>query len=426
MFQIRFRSTLKWYIDPKEHNQVYLEYKMFFSLLDICIDCLMDMTTGKHKSTDRDYFPRSERWPTRAHDAERIHGGGEMEPILVPAIMLSLVFVAIQASVVIFLTKRAIELGLGNLWFLIVSCAIFIVSALLGATGSPLHILVQPFASLCIITFTKRAFYEQARSNYALIMSVAILFAGLTFIVRVYRLYAGDSGLLYLMNQLVLFFVFTPGYAWLAKACFDAKRRLSKDHGIAPWIQKRYMLLGTSAMFTAFMITPSFFMESSSSFNTMAGFFVLLLIVMDCLVFSILNYLCWVMPLWFKRRLGMSAVEALVEMPRPSEQHEILTGNDETLTNRAMMAIIDYLGNKLAVRINKSPGALKGLLLVIFQSEREGSGEKPLRLSDLKHAITVGLRSRLEQLGIKDAIAITKQFSDEVTQNQSVLIMMSV
>lgn len=61
-----------------------------------------------------------------------------MEPILVPIIVLSLVFVAIQALVVVFLAKRAIELKSGNLWFLVASCGAFIVVALLGPIDAQL------------------------------------------------------------------------------------------------------------------------------------------------------------------------------------------------------------------------------------------------------------------------------------------------
>jgi len=65
-------------------------------------------------------------------------------------------------------------------------------------------------------------------------MSVAILFTGLTFAVRIYRSIAGDSDIMFLVNQAVLFCVFFPGYAWLAKACFDADRRFSRAAGTEP------------------------------------------------------------------------------------------------------------------------------------------------------------------------------------------------
>jgi len=99
---------------------------------------------------------------------------------------------------------------------------------------------------------------------------------------------------------------------------------------------------------------------------------------------------------------------------------------DKVLTTRETMAITDYLGNMLATRINKNPAALKGLLLVTFQGEQDEKGLTPLNFSDVIHAINHTLKDRLEQLGIKDAEAITKDFSEEVTRNQSVLLMMSV
>jgi hypothetical protein len=259
-----------------------------------------------------------------------------------------------------------------------------------------------------------------------LVISVAVVFAVLTFVVKVYRLIAGDSDILFMCNHIALFLIFFSGYAWLAKACFYANRRFSKGAGIEPWIRKRYLLLGISAAFISLLITPTFFMGSMSSFFTMSGFYCVFLMVVELVVFSILNYLCWVMPPWFKNRLGASYVQARGDTSGAGKQEEIPAVEGKLLTNRETMAIIDYLGNMLAARINKSPSAIKGLLLVTFQGEQDERGAKPLSFSDVRRAVAQRLSSRLEQLGIKDADAITRQFSEDVTKNQSMLLMMSV
>ncbi len=358
--------------------------------------------------------------------ARRFQGEDAVEPSLVWIIILSLSFVFVQVLLIFFLAKRAIALKLGNLWFLIASSAAFIVTALLGAVQSPLQIFLQPFGPLFVIAFTKYTFYVQTRSRYALIMSVAMLFTGLTFVSRIYRSIAGDSDIMFLVNQAVLFCVFFPAYAWLAKACLDAYRRFTKASGTEPWIRKRYSLLGTSSVLTMFVTAPSFFMGTTSAFVTARGFVAILLIVSNLLIFSILNYLCWVMPPWFRNRLGASRAGDWAHLPGAGEQHDIPAATDKVLTNRETIAIIDYLGNILAVRINKSPSAIKGLLLVMFQGEQDERGTKPLNFSDVKRTINQKLSSRLEQLGIKEAEAITREFSDEVTRNQSILLMMSV
>ncbi len=345
-----------------------------------------------------------------------------MEPILVPIIVLSIVFMAIQAFVVLFLAKRAVELKLRNLWFLIASFGTFIVAAMLGAINSAFQILVQPFGPLIVIEFTRSTFYHRVRSNHALVVIIAAAFTVLTFAVKFYRLVAGDSDILYFINHVALFCVFYSAYAWLAKACFNASKHLSKGAGIDPWITKRYLLLGASAAFISLLITPAFFMGSMSSYYSILGFFCLLLIVVQLLAFSVLNYLCWVMPPRFKRWLGVSQAS----FHGTGGQNEAPALKDKVLTTRETMAITDYLGNILATRINKSPAALKGLLLVTFQGEQDEGGITPLNFSDVIHAINHRLKNRLEQLGIKDAEAITKEFSEDVTRNQSVLLMMSV
>ncbi|MEX2728773.1 MAG: hypothetical protein Q6353_016065 [Candidatus Sigynarchaeum springense] len=346
--------------------------------------------------------------------------------MLVPIITLSLVFVAIQAFVVVFLAKRAIQLKLRNLWFLVASFIAYIVTALFGAMNAQFQILLQPFGPLLGIGFTKSTFYDKARSNYMLVVLTATFFTGMTFFVKLLRLIAGDSEVLYLINEVVLFGVFLPAYAWLAKACFDASRRISKDVGIEPWIRKRYLLLGISAAFISLLITPSLFMGSMATFYTLQGFFCLLSIVVQLLVFSILNYLCWVMPPWFKRWLGTRVVEPGVSLARAGEQREAPAIGDRVFTTRETITIADYLGNMLAPMINKSPAAIKGLLLVTFQDEQEEMGLQPLSFADVIHAINHRLTQRLEQLGIRDADTVVKGFIENVTRNQSMLLMMLV
>jgi len=346
--------------------------------------------------------------------------------MLLPVIVLSLVFVTIQAFVVLFLAKRAIVLKLRDLWFLIASFAAYIVIALFGPLNAQLQILIQPLAPLLAIEFTRSTFYKRARSNHALVLSAAILFTAMTYVVKMIRLFAGDSELLFLSNQLMLFCVYFPGYAWLAKACFNASRRLSKEVGIEPWIKKRYLLLGTSSAFISLLITPSLFMGSTSTYYTILGFFCLLLIVVQLLVYSILNYLCWVMPPWFKRRLGTATAGTGAGLPGAGVRGEVPALENKVLTTRETVAIADYLGNMLAPLINRSPAATKGLLLITFQGEQDEKGIKPFSFSDVMHAIDHKLAVRLEQLGVKDAGAITREFSENVTRNQSVLLMMSV
>jgi hypothetical protein len=134
---------------------------------------------------------------------KRIQGGNDVEPILVPVIVLSLVFVVIQTFVVLFLAKRAIKLKLGYLWFMAASGAAFIISGLLGATSSPIQILIQPFNPLFVVEFTKRTFYDQIRSRYAFVVAIAVLSTSLVYVVRFHRLIYGDSEWLYLVNQAV-------------------------------------------------------------------------------------------------------------------------------------------------------------------------------------------------------------------------------
>ncbi|MBN2153780.1 MAG: hypothetical protein JW839_20145, partial [Candidatus Lokiarchaeota archaeon] len=325
-----------------------------------------------------------------------------------------------------FLAKRAIELKLRNIWYLVASFWVFVAAALVGAVDSQYQIFLQPFAPLLVIAFTRNSFYDRVKSGHVLVGSVALAFTMATLAIKTCRLVACDTPTMYLANHVALFGVFFVAYAWLAKACFNARVRLAKEVGVDPWVGKRYLLLGTSAAFISLLITPAIFMHSIASYLTAAGFLCVLLIVIQLLAFSVLNYLCWVMPPWFKRRLGSPRAAAVEGLPGMGEQREAEPPGDKLLTTRETIAITDYLGNMLAARVDKSPAALKGLLLVVFQSEQDEAGFKPLSFSDLMHAIDHKLKLRLQQLGVKDAEAITRAFGEDVARNQSILLMLSV
>nr|MDO8113002.1 hypothetical protein [Candidatus Sigynarchaeota archaeon] len=347
-----------------------------------------------------------------------------MEPIIF-VMMISTIFIVVQSIVVVFLVKRARETGLKNIWLLAISCAIFVAVALAGIGGSPVQIILQPFGPLVIVFFVRDTFFKNTKSFFKLIFLIAAAFTILTITVKIIRIIIGDPPFFYLLNQLLLLVVFAVSYAWFAHSSVKSFLRMRKNSSIEPWIRKRYRLLTGSSIATMCTTVPSLFMGGTENFYTINGFFVVLFIVSDLLVFSSLNYLCWIMPAWFKKRINEGILledEArFVEFSVPATDRL-----KKALTNRETMAIVDYLGNVLASLIKKSAPAAKGLLLMAIDTEFGDWDMQILDYSDLNKVISQSLKAKLEQLGFNDASTITSRLADELRNNQSLLVMMTV
>ena len=134
--------------------------------------------------------------------------------------------------------------------------------------------------------------------------------------------------------------------------------------------------------------------------------------------FSIASFIAWFMP----NRIKQST---LIE-----KQGVANATFGETVTQKlgkaAVMAVIDYLGDKLAILIDKSPDAAKGLLLLSIDEAEKATNTASADFKTLHDAVVVNLKNRLEQIGISDVKQIVNELADYLVKNQSLFVMLSL
>ncbi|MBD3255218.1 MAG: hypothetical protein GF383_09005 [Candidatus Lokiarchaeota archaeon] len=88
------------------------------------------------------------------------------------------------------------------------------------------------------------------------------------------------------------------------------------------------------------------------------------------------------------------------------------------------MEIIKYLGDKLANRIHISPPAARGLLKLAIKDELGPFIKfEHINYKDLSESIKNSFKKRLTNLKVADYEAITEYMLNELTLNQSLIVM---
>ena len=83
--------------------------------------------------------------------------------------------------------------------------------------------------------------------------------------------------------------------------------------------------------------------------------------------------------------------------------------------------IINFLGEKLAVQINKPAIACKGLVRLGIKEDHGGTEE--LTFEKVKTTIQRGLKKRLDNIGISNSNEVCNYLLKELVSNQSLLTM---
>ncbi|NMC06814.1 MAG: hypothetical protein GYA24_16470, partial [Candidatus Lokiarchaeota archaeon] len=96
------------------------------------------------------------------------------------------------------------------------------------------------------------------------------------------------------------------------------------------------------------------------------------------------------------------------------------------LSSRETMLVVDFIGNLLATRIGKNPGAAKGMLLLAVQNWQEMSGKVAINFLDFKAVISTELKSRLAGAGVLGPEKVVEDLLAEITRNQYMIMMMIV
>nr|MDO8110148.1 hypothetical protein [Candidatus Sigynarchaeota archaeon] len=346
-------------------------------------------------------------------------------------------FIIFQVSSGIYLLARAIKTRIYAVLFLTISSIFYVLDVIVTDLRVPaptfVRYLIMMNYPLCYVLFTKYTFYKDRKSHFTAVLSISIALRVVHFIelnifnetvpatspVSLEKLGA------YFFHLMILTCMHSLAMGYFINASRIANKN-AKGLNFEPWIAKRNMWIGISGGIYAILPAMWYLIPiDGNGYVSPQGVAVGVTVLSIFLAQSSINLLCWVMPPFFKSFLNKGFVAPQGETPKglPTDITPLM---QKILTTREMMGIVDYLGRGLASKIQKTPSAAKGLLLMVFQEHQEKLGTYALVFSELKNVIATTLKSYLVRMGIKDADAITSEMQDELAKNQAMLVMMTI
>jgi hypothetical protein len=97
---------------------------------------------------------------------------------------------------------------------------------------------------------------------------------------------------------------------------------------------------------------------------------------------------------------------------------------EKILNQHGVMAIVNYLGDFLAISIDKPPSAAKGLILLSIQSQLGNDAVYRIKLNQILDVIHVTLKKRLDIMNILNVDETVKILSEKLVDKQALLTLM--
>lgn len=307
--------------------------------------------------------------------------------------------------------------GLKELKWVFLAFVFAALAAILGLAWTGFRILLNPPVAIFILPFVKETFFKKKRSRYKQLLAISICLFIILASLRISNEFLGDApitDIFYLSILTMILAIFSICYGWFFIECLRMIRILTGS--IEQWVKTRYKLLALScALAISTAVFPMCY-PNHETFHVQDA--IKIAMAVSNLLFSATSFTAWFLPNRIKRRLANSQV--------PTTAEEVPVKPTQKLGNAVVIAIIDYLGNKLAPLINKSPEAAKGLLLLSIEAAEKEVNTLMPDFTTLHDAILVDLKDRLEQLGIGDVQHIIDVLASDLVDHQSLLVMLSL
>jgi hypothetical protein len=341
------------------------------------------------------------------------------------SIGISMIYTILQAVVAVFLFKRARDTKVRELRYMFLAFLSATLAAVLGIPWTGFRILLNPLVAIFILPFVKATFQQQKGSTCKKLLAISTCLFGYSSAARlVWQFSMQEHGPepFYLSYLVAITTIFVLCFGWFFVECLRAYRKIVNSKGIEPWIKYRYVLLGVSCVFAVLTAVLPLFYPSQETFHEEASIMKMVMAISNVL-FSITSLLAWFMPAWIKR--GLSNIQ-YARMHAPEQATSGASIPVPGMNGAGIiLSIIEHIGDKIAPRINKSPGAVKGLLLLSLESVNEGS-IATMSFSQLHEALKNEVRGRLESLGILDVAGIIDDMLREAAAMQSLLVITKV
>ncbi len=305
--------------------------------------------------------------------------------------------------------------------------ASFVTASLVGIVGvawGGFRIILSPLIAILILPFVQQVFYKRRDSIYTKLLGIALILEVYVVIARlIWEFSLNNDGPheFYLSYLVAILVIYMLCFGWFFAECIRIYRKISTSSGIEPWTRTRYLFLAISCILA---IVAALIPLISSSHEAYHDQLALVSIVQASLFvsFSLTSIIAWFMPTRFKRYLNNRDKEHVLATKGSAV---LISSGDPTvkLDSPMVMSIIDFLGNRLAPRINKNPAAIKGLLLVSIQAAEEHNGKTGIDFVLLHDAIKNEVRFRLGQLGIQGSETVIDELERDVLDIQSLLVL---
>ncbi len=346
-----------------------------------------------------------------------------MDATQATSIAISMIYTVLQAIIAVFLFQRMRAARVAELRYVFLAFMFAALGAVLGILWAGFRILLSPPVAIFILPFVQATFYRKKSSKYKHLLAISIVLFAYSSAARFeWQFFMQEQGpdAFYYSYLVAILAIFVLCYGWFLAECTKTYRKIAASQGIEPWVKFRYILLGFSCAFAIATAVFPVLYPSHETFHEQAAVMKMVMAVSN-LLFSITSMFAWFMPAHTKRYLnarGLGHGVMLAKSPTGAPDNTI----SGKLGSALVMSIIEHLGNRLAPRINKSPGAVKGLLLVSIEAAEKQHEVAGVDFTILHDAIVEEVKKRLEQLGIPNVPDIIAELTHDVVDVQSLLI----
>ncbi|MHA1791944.1 MAG: hypothetical protein ACTSVI_04815 [Promethearchaeota archaeon] len=286
---------------------------------------------------------------------------------------------------------------------------------------------------LFLLFFTKMVYYKNTKSIFPVLLILFIIFRVFYIIeinifnIRIPTLVPLSSSEIipYYIHLFLTITIIVPAFYWLGFSALNAYKK-SKNQPLAKWILKRNKWVSIVMITTASFFFVFFFMPLDGSlYSSPLGIISAAFLSVGNVITSTTNFLIWLMPDWLKKILnnGKTAHSHLLS---PVDIKEDGRQFSSLLNRKDIMQIINFIGDKLTSKLEKDPAAIKGLLMVAIRDDFGTESIYRINIESILSVLKYKVPGILERLGIENGQEIIDSILEDINDNSSLFVMMSV
>ena len=310
-------------------------------------------------------------------------------------VVYQLLYIVILFITGLFLLVRMHKTKLYNLAGLVAFFLLFPMQ-LLGQFLFPfmIYAIITGTGYIFLLFFIQNTFYRESNFPFLIILIIMVILRILDFFIRLtYEFTIPESSILE-AGTLPIYYTFMTivaletmiSFLWLARAAYITHKKI-KNEDIEPWIKNRYVFIEISSLIFAISGFVLIFWPSSTLGLTPTGTTINLVYTLFIgnvlILFAITSLIGWVMPSKLKVYFN--------------KNYEPL--EDKEYTEGEIIAILNYLSDFLANKLDLSTTAVRGMIkLAVHEEFSPIEHDKPLNYGNLKSVIQNPLKERIEKL----------------------------